>query len=450
MFQRELLHNLKLWASKDNRKPLVIRGARQVGKTTLIHEFSQQFEQYIYLNLELPNHKAPFLAFKPVETLAQQIFLLNNKQWSQRSKTLLFIDEIQEVPMALQTLRYFYESYPELPVIVAGSLLERLLHSGVSFPVGRVEYMVLKPASFIEFLHAKGETAMLEVLNQIPLPDFAIPKGEELWKEYALIGGMPEVVQHYCKTNDITALKPIYQSLLQSYLDDVEKYAKDEKQAKLIRFIIEASFEEAGKRIRFHGFGHSSYGSREVSEAFQTLHAAMIIKLIYPHISTSLPLVPDRRKSPRLHLLDTGLLNYMSGIQAQVLGTNNISEIHQGLLVEHLIGQELDALSHMPLDELRFWVREKKTSMAEIDYLILHEGLAIPVEVKSGATGKLRSLHMFMSDAPHRFAVRFYHGPVQISKVDFEGQKLYWLLNLPHFLVSRLPEYVNWLIQNVN
>jgi predicted AAA+ superfamily ATPase len=251
MFKRQLLHELEKWAIKDNRKPLVIRGARQVGKTTLVNEFGKQYAQYIYLNLELKEDKEPFEEFSSIENLVGALFFLKNKTLAQRSKTLIFIDEIQEVPKALNILRYFYESVPEISVIAAGSMLETLFDKNISFPVGRVEYMVIRPVSFPEFLSALGETAALKELTQIPLSKFAHTKVLGLFHKYALIGGMPEVVEHYAKHRDLVALAPIYDALINGYLQDVEKYASSNAQIQHIRHCIQDSFSQAGKRIKF-------------------------------------------------------------------------------------------------------------------------------------------------------------------------------------------------------
>ena len=258
MFKRTILTELENWAKKKNRKPLVIRGARQVGKTTVVNQFAQNFEQYIYLNLEIPSDRKPFDDFKDIETLLQALFFLKNKEYSKRKKTLLFIDEIQEVPEAFNVLRFFYEQMPEIPVIAAGSLLETIFNTKLSFPVGRVEFLVVRPVSFIEFLEAIGETSALEQINNIPLNSFAHEKLLTLFHTYALIGGMPEIIKEYAETKDITSLTTLYDSLIASYIDDVEKYAHSNTQTQSIRHVIKTSYFEAGKRIKFQGFGKSS------------------------------------------------------------------------------------------------------------------------------------------------------------------------------------------------
>src|SRR5680860_623343 len=306
MFERQIQNELEKWAKKGARKPLVIRGARQVGKTTAINQFAKIFDQYIYLNLELPEDRQPFEDFINMDRLLQNIFFIRNEIRSKESKSLIFIDEIQEFPRALQILRYFFEQASEIYVIAAGSMLESLFNPDISFPVGRVEYLVIHPASFPEYLGALEENSALDLILEIPVPDFAHHKLLSLFHTYCLIGGMPEVVSHYATHKDLIALNSIYESLIVSYLEDVEKYASNDSQMQVIRHAIRSSFAEAGKRIKFQGFGKSNYGSKDMGEALRTLEKALLIHLVYPHTSPTLPIQPNYRRSPRLQVLDTG------------------------------------------------------------------------------------------------------------------------------------------------
>lgn len=449
MFNRLINKELEIWFQKPDRKPLVIRGARQVGKTTVINQFAKRFEQYIYLNLEIKEDKQPFLNYSSLEQLLQTIFFLKNQLLSKKENTLIFIDEIQEVPEALNILRYFYEQEPTIKVIAAGSMLESIFDKKIHFPVGRIEYKVLRPVSFPEFLEASGETAALEQLRKIPFQQFAHDKLLKLYHQYAIIGGMPEVVNSYVKHKDFTALNSIFDSLITSYLDDVEKYAKNDTQILHLRHVIRSSFSEAGKRIKFAGFGNSSYRSREMGECLRTLEKVLLIHLVYPNTSTTLPFLPDLKKSPRLQILDTGMLNHFVGIQKEILGSDDLSKIYQGTMIEHLTGQELLANQYNALSELFFWVKEKKESTAEVDFLISFEGKIIPVETKSGKTGTLKSLHLFMEAAPHKMAIRFYAGNVNITEVKTPQNKTFFLLSLPYYLVSQINEYLIWFQEQI-
>jgi len=447
MFKRQLLLEIEKWRQNMPRKPLVIRGARQVGKTTLVNQFAAQYEQYIYLNLELLEDREPFENFSSIDNLINTLFFLKNKTLAKKSTTLIFIDEIQEVPKALNILRYFYELAPEISVIAAGSMLETLFDKNISFPVGRVEYKVIRPVSFPEFLSAIDETAALEQLTKVPLAAFAQMKLLNLFHTYALIGGMPEIVQHYATHKDLVTLGPIYDSLISGYMDDVEKYAKSNAQILHLRHCIQSSFAQAGKRIKFEGFGNSAYKSREMGESLRTLEKALLMQLVYPSTTATLPMVPDIKKSPRLQILDSGLLNYFVGIQKEIIGTTDLNSIYQGTLIEHLIGQELLAFQYNTLSALHFWVREKKESTAEVDYLFQYEGMIIPIEVKSGATGTLKSLHSYMDIAPHNFAIRFYAGALNITNAITQKGKHYQILNLPYYLSSQIEPYIAWFSQ---
>ncbi|PJB14529.1 MAG: AAA family ATPase [Flavobacteriales bacterium CG_4_9_14_3_um_filter_32_8] len=449
MFNRIIVNELDKWANKKNRKPLVLRGARQVGKTTVINQFAKNFEQYIYLNLELPSDSKPFQNFNNLENLVQTLFFLKDKEYAKRNKTLLFIDEIQEVPEAFNILRFFYEEMPEIHVIAAGSLLETIFNNQLKFPVGRVEFLVLHPVSFIEFLEAVGEVQALKQFNTIPLQSFAHDKLLNLFHTYALIGGMPEIIKEYVETKDITALGSIYDSLIASYLDDVEKYATNNSQVQVIRHVIKTSYFEANKRIKFQGFGKSGYGSKEVGEALRTLEKTFLLRLIYPTTSVKLPIVPELQKSPRLHLLDTGLINYMVGVQKEIIGTTDLNNVYNGTVIEHLVGQELLTGNFKALNSLNFWVREKNTSSAELDYVMVYDGKLIPIEVKSGKEGKLKSLHLFMEESSHNVAIRLYAGELSLTKVKTATGKMYHLLNLPYFLAAQLPKYLEWFNQKV-
>ncbi|MFN0015880.1 MAG: ATP-binding protein, partial [Saprospiraceae bacterium] len=209
MYFRNILLELERWKTAPNRKPLVLRGARQVGKTTVVNLFSDRYKQFVYLNLEKKEDAALFLGYTNFNTLVEAIFFVKNKNIQERD-TLLFIDEIQAVPEAINLLRYFYEDFSWLYVIAAGSLLETIMREEVSVPVGRVEYRVLRPVSFSEFLAAMGEQAALQQYQTVPLRDFAHEKLLQLFHRYALIGGMPEIVQHYAQNQNLTALLPVY------------------------------------------------------------------------------------------------------------------------------------------------------------------------------------------------------------------------------------------------
>jgi uncharacterized protein len=446
MYNRDILSELKDWKINHLRKPLLLRGARQVGKTTIVNLLSQEYEQYIYLNLEVAANAAPFKSYTGIDQLIEQLFFLHDKDIDNLKNTLLFIDEIQEVPEAINILRYFYEDVPDLHVIAAGSLLETIINEQVRIPVGRVEYKVVRPFSFDEFLQAMGEIAAIQQFQIVPFKAFAHDKLLQLFHTYTLIGGMPEIVRNYIDNRNLVKLGAVYESLIVSYIDDVEKYARNNNLTQVMRHTIRACYPEAGKRIKFQGFGNSNYGSREAGEALRTLEKSMLLHLVYPTTNTSVPIIPDKRKSPRLQVLDTGMLNHFAGLQKEIISSTDLDSVYQGMVLEHMAGQELLAYRFNVLNELHFWVREKENATAEVDYVIQYEGMIVPIEVKSGATGRLRSLHMFMDLAPHDIAVRLCAGPLKADRVKTLTGKEYTLLNLPYFLISKIEDYLKWVL----
>ncbi len=447
MFQRNVIQKLREWRENTERKPLVLRGARQVGKTTLVNLFAKEFKNFIDLNLEKEEEKAIFENSKSITELISAIFFIKGKPVS-TDNTLIFIDEIQNSVKAVAWLRYFFEEAPEYFVIAAGSLLESLIDNQISFPVGRVSYLPVRPFSFNEFVNAAGETQSAAILNQVPFPDYAHEKLTSLFRKYALIGGMPEIVKKYVAKPDVVSLSPVYDELITSYRDDVEKYARNSENAKLLRIVIGQIFHEAGSRITFEKFGNTNYRSREMKEAFITIEKVFLLNLVYPITSAHLPLSPDLRKSPKLQVLDTGIINYMANLQAEFFGTGLLTDIYRGRIAEHITGQELLSINYTMTRQNHFWTREK-SSDAEIDYVFQYNGMLIPVEVKSGKAGKLRSLNEFMELAPHPYAIRVYSEKLSITKSITRTGKSFWLLNMPFYLVHKIEAYCGWFVKEV-
>lgn len=437
MFNRDILRELKKWAAKPNRKPLVMRGARQVGKTTAIEMFSEDFDQYIRLNLEKTSEREIFEKEYPFSDLLTTLFLFAGKK-RYRGRTLVFIDEIQNSPKAVALLRYFYEEANDLFVITAGSLLESIMDRKISFPVGRVEYMAMRPCSFREFLFATANYQLVEMLEKPEAPGFLHSQFLSWFKKYATIGGMPEVVNLYAQNADITSLAEVYNSLIHSYSNDIEKYAASAAQVQYIQHVITNVFREAGTKVTFEKFGNSGYRSREIKEAFRMVEKTMLIKLVYPCTATQIPVQPILTRKPRLHVVDTGLINHSLKLMGNLVFNDDISETHRGIIAEHIVGQELLACGFSISNDLYFWTREKTDATAEVDYIFPYNGKLIPIEVKSGSIGKLRSLHQFMESAPHALAVRVYQGEYLVQKAKTASGKEFTLLNLPFYLVHRM------------
>ena len=447
-FKRTIEKYLHEWKRKNRRKPLIIRGARQVGKTTVIKNFATSYKYSILLNLEKKSDIVYFKEYDDVKIIIESLFLSNNIPIESMNETLLFIDEIQESPKAIQLLRYFYEELQELHVVAAGSLLEFVMKKVKSFPVGRVEFLYLHPLNFIEYLEALGHNSALKQLNTIPLKPFAHKTLLDLFNRYALIGGMPEVVDVFLEKNSLTSLPAVYESIWETYKNDVEKYASSETERKIIKHVIATAHLYLDQRIKFQNFGNSNYRSREVGEALQNLDNAKIIQLIYPTTEVIVPVKPDIKKSPRLQFLDTGIINHTLGIQAKSLALSDLSNLFNGAIIPHLITQELISLNTTNNHKPNFWVREKKQSSSEVDLVYTYEDKIIPIEIKSGSDGSLKSLHQFVERTNHPYAVRLYAGEFKIEKNKTPTGVEYLLMNLPYFLGTKIPEYIEYFVKN--
>ena len=438
MFVRTIENELDCWANSRYRKPLVLRGARQVGKTTIVHRYAQKFENYLPVNLEKSDAVKLFESTDTVKNLLPLLFLFCNVQRRQ-GRTLLFIDEIQNSPHTVSLLRYFYEELPDIHVIAAGSLLETMLDQHISLPVGRVQYMALHPCSFVEFLTAVGETRFIDPVRDAGLPAVFHPQLSDLFRLYALIGGMPEAVALYALERDFTALDKVYNALLNAYKNDVEKYAKTHTQRSVIRYILDEGWTFSGETVTLGGFGGSPYKARETGEAFRMLEKAMLLELVYPLSDARMPMISDLKKAPKLFWLDAGLVNYAAHIRKEYVTSLNLMDTWRGKAAEQMVAQEIKALSNDVGFKRNFWVRAKRGSTAEVDLVYPFDGTIIPIEVKSGHNAHLKSLHCFMEEAPHHVAVRVWPGAFSVDEVKTHGNKIFRLINLPFYMISALP-----------
>lgn len=442
MFKRKALKSLKEWRQNTARKPLLLRGARQVGKSTLVRQFGKSYKQYIELNLEKSADASYFSSNDEVKDILDKILLSKNRDYVPHH-TLLFIDEIQEVPEAIALLRYFYEELPEIDVIAAGSLLEFTIAEVPSFPVGRVEQMPIYPMDFEEFLMALKEKKALEYYLLTPIPTIAHSKLLSLFNTYILIGGMPEIVATYVREGrQITGLQKVYSSIWDNYVSDIEKYGSNATERKVLRHIITTA-PSVRDRITFNGFGNSAYKSREVGEAFNKLDKAGLIRLIYPTSDTKLPLTPNYRRKPKIQFLDTGLLNYAASIQGLMMDMKDLNAYHKGYIVNHMMIQELIARSNRIGYIPPFWTRENANANAEVDILISHKNKVIPVEIKSGAKGKLRSLHQFVERSEHTYTVRMLANEYLAETTTTNSGVEFTLINVPYYAIGRIDSFLD-------
>ncbi|KAF0134590.1 MAG: hypothetical protein FD145_608 [Candidatus Saganbacteria bacterium] len=442
MFNRKIIEYLKEWSRRDGRKPLVMRGARQVGKTSAVLILAEKcFKSIIHINLEKAEHSR---LFRNEISLDEFLMVIQAefKQAVVAGETLIFIDEIQNSPYLIKLLRFFYEERPDLHVIAAGSLLEaKIEKEGFSFPVGRIEFCYIYPLDFFEYLEAKNETELLRILREIKL-DQTIPTpihemALKIFYEYAMIGGMPEIVSDYTKNKDINRVKTLFASLLTGYMEDVFKYAS-QAEAKYLSYIIETAPLFAGTHITYEKFGGSNFRSREMSKAFSLLEKTMLLYQVRSTQSKDLPLIPKEKKAKKLIYLDIGLVNYRMNIINEYLGIVDFDKFYQGRLAEQIAAQNLLSLFVDVPAEIFYWARDKGEGNAKVDFCINYAGQALGIEVKSGKTGRLKSLAIFSGQNPKSRLMRVYSG--KLIQENIQKSKL---LSLPFYLLPRLLEFAD-------
>lgn len=433
--KRSIFSYFKSWKEKKQRKPLIIRGARQVGKTSSVLFFGKKnFDYVIHLNLEKVEHRRLFPDEVSLEQFKKIINLFFQKPII-AGKTLIFIDEIQESPHLINLLRFFYEEEPSLHVIAAGSLFEvKISQKHIPLPVGRVEFAYLYPLDFFEFLEAKGELKLLSFLREF---DFVskIPLGIhqrllELFYEYSLTGGMPEAVKVYLESKNIEAVNAVYSSLLTSFIEDVNKYSSLAK-SRYLSFVLEQAPLFAGLAITYEKFAGSSYRSREISEAFKMLRKAMIINQIPATKSVKLPLIPQSKKPPKLIFIDVGLVNFMMGIQNEFIKIKDLNDFYQGRIAEQIVAQTLPCSFINTTPNIFYWFK-KTGSQAEVDFCLSYQGKIVGFEVKSGTAGRLRSSYEFLRTVIPSRVLRIYCGEFRREKNG--------LVSVPFYLLPRWQE----------
>lgn len=445
MFRRNIISKLEAWKQDKKHKPLILRGARQVGKTTVVNEFGSQFDNYLYFNLERNENAKLFEMEIPLDDLVNMLYASVGKV-KKEGTTLVFIDEIQNSPKTIALLRYFYEQRPDLYVIAAGSLLENLVDVKVSFPVGRVQYLALRPCSFSEFLGAIGKNNLLAVLSQ--KAEYTVAFHEQLmhlFNQYTIVGGMPEAVQQYAETQDVIGIEDVYETLVQAYKDDSEKYVRGNKLTDVVRFVLSYGWAFSGETITLGNFANSGYKSREVGEAFRLLEKAMLLELIYPVSSTQLPIIPETKRMPKLIWFDTGLVNYQAGIRKEIIGSTDMVDSWRGHIAEQITAQELLTLDDRVGQHRSFWA--KPNNGAEVDFIFAHNSKLYPIEVKSGTNAHLRSLQVFMDSSGVNIAIRIWSKPYSVDKVKTIHGKEFTLINLPFYLIGNLRSVLDAVVE---
>lgn len=397
--KRDLQDNIRAWIEQKDRRPLLLKGARQVGKSYLIAKgIAPFFEDFCEINFEFQaQYKNCFGGDLTPSIILENIALLRKKTVTP-GKTLLFLDEVQLCPQAITALRYFYEKMPELHVVAAGSLVEFTLEQ-IGVPVGRVTSMYLHPLSFGEFLNNAGEQKLIEtILNhniKAALPETYHQRALQLFKQYLVLGGMPKVLSTYIESQNLPGCEQVLNDILIAYRDDFPRYAKRNKQLEHVSLAFEKAPFLATKQFKFVHFSREVQ-AKDLRIALEALSKAGVINLVCKAHAVPLGATfdPDRFK---LLFLDVGLMQRACGLPIASWLNTEFNLANSGALAEQFIGQEILSNSGPHRQRLYYWERDKAGSTAELDYIVEIDGKVIPIEVKSAAAGHLKSLHVFLN-----------------------------------------------------
>jgi len=437
--KRDLLRSLIAWKARASRMPLLLRGARQVGKSYLVEHFAQTyFDDSVTINFEQdPHYVRCFTTLYPNEII-QKLSIETGKKIIP-GKTLLFLDEIQECPNAIMSLRYFKEQMPNLHVIGAGFLLEfALQEKNFRMPVGRIEMIYLKPLSFREYLRAYDYTQLDQLISETtlnnPVPEVAHEKLLQYLKKYLALGGMPAVHANYLLNQDLLECQRIQTNLLNTYRRDFGKYAKLNKHHYLQEVFIQTP-QLIGQQIKYVDIS-KEMRSREIKEAIDLLELAGVVSRVNCNSLSGIPLSSFvNPKKFKMLFVDVGLVNRSTRIDINLLLDSEILQANKGAIAEQFVGQELLAvLPDNEEPELYYWANDKLGSMAEVDYITQIDGQVIPIEVKAGKTGRLKSLHMLLAEKKLPLGLHISTQPLSQKNN---------ILNLPLYLISEYQRLVS-------
>ena len=428
--QRYALKHLIDWKNKKNHKPLVIQGARQVGKTWLIQEFGKKYyEQVAYINFDVDvKSREIFDVDYDTERLIMDIGLATKTKINAEN-TLIIFDEIQECPRALTSLKYFRENAPQYDIIVAGSLLGVSCHEGTGFPVGKVSFMNLFPLSFEEFLLAMGEERFVELLNKKDFKTIKLfnNKYEKLIKQYCYVGGMPEIVQDFVENKDFESVRNLQKEILSAYEEDFTKHISANTVAK-IRLLwksIPAQLSKENKKF-IYGAAKEGARARDFEAALSWLINSGLVYRVNKITKPDLPITAyEDFNSFKLFVLDVGLLGAMTDLQADtIIDGNRIFEEFKGAITEQYVLQQFKTIKDLPVF---YWSNE--TSRAEIDFVIQIKSDVVPVEVKAERNLQAKSLKVYMEKFKPNYAIR-------TSMADYK--KTDNLIDLPLYVIEKI------------
>ena len=452
ILERHELGHLQEWAGRESRKPLVIRGARQVGKSTLVSEFARVSGMpLVDINLERdPQLGQAFATNDPAQILST--LALMTGQPIAAGECLLFLDEIQAMPSALAALRYFYEEMPGLHVLAAGSLLELALgDKAFSMPVGRIEFLHLGPMDFEDFLVAVGRPRLAEYLRTFSLgdgfPEAVHAQYLDLLRQYWIVGGLPEAVSAYASTavgepRDFGSVARVQQNMLAAYRDDFAKYSHGRLKERM-QLVFDRLPALVGRKFKYVAVSRDHRAS-ELGNALAQLCMARVAWKVQRTAANGLPLGAevDERHFKCL-TMDVGMMSAALHLNTIDLATENPVLVNDGAVAEQFVGQHLLA-SGLPYEAptLHYWAREARNAAAEVDYVLPIGRHVVPVEIKAGTTGSLRSLHQFLAGKRCDFAIRLN---TDVPSLLHDTRRLadgsaieYRLLSLPLYLAGQV------------
>lgn len=453
--RRELSH-LKAWYSGENRKPLIIRGARQVGKSFLVRQFANLVGlQLLEFNFERnPEYCKAFSTNDPTRILSTLALLKGVEPAPQ--KTILFLDEIQAAPEAIAALRYFYEERPDIAILAAGSLLEFTLEDAdFSMPVGRIEYMHMGPMTFSDFLLAMGEQILAKYLANMSLQDIekeTMPlvvheKCMSLFRQYCVVGGMPEAVARFVKGYSYAEVSKVQSSVLATYRDDFNKYSHGAL-TRRVQLVFDRAAMLVGRKFKYVHVS-KEHRALELRDALTQLCMARVLYRVHHSSANGIPLGAEQKENLfKILFMDVGLLCSVLNINELNIKDDGPYLVNKGAIAEQFIGQHLlYAGKYYQNPTLFYWVREAKSAAAEVDYLMSCGQEIIPIEIKAGATGTLRSLHQFCQEKQRTHTVRFNGDSPSFIKgaiaTTTKGDVVYNLLSLPLYMVGEAKRFIS-------
>ena len=409
--ERNIDVELIQWKENKSRKPLILRGARQVGKSSSVRNLAQTYDYFVEVNFDdRPEIKTIFERYNQPSDICEQLSIFFNTPIIE-GKTLIFLDEIQTCIPAISSLRYFYEKMPNLHIISAGSLLEFVLAEIPSFGVGRVRSMFLYPLSFTEFLKGLKEELLSKALQkaspQEPLSEILHQKLSNYYKKFLIIGGMPEAVSHYIEHQDLLEIQRILNDLIISLRADFVKY-KHRIDTSKISEVFNAVVNQMGSKFTY-SYPNASLNNKQIKEILELLTMAGLIIPVTHSSSNGIPLGAEiNPKKQKYLILDTGVFQRILGVNiSNLMLENDINFINKGGIAELFVGLELlKSNSCYEQNQLYYWQRESKNSQAEVDFIIQKDRLIIPIEVKSGTKGSMQSLYLFLSEKKKDFGIR--------------------------------------------